>query len=60
VALDFPVRNDPGTLNGSEKFRNARFLHAAADWKVRAPFFTTMEVLQTRIICGMVGESHRT
>jgi len=27
-------------FNGSAKFCNARFLHAAADWKVRAPFLT--------------------
>jgi len=33
-----------GTLNGSEKFCNARSFHIAADWKVdwkvRAPFLT--------------------
>ena len=38
--IDFPVRSNFGTLNGSEEFRNARFFHIAADWKVRAPFLT--------------------
>src|SRR5260221_1910364 len=37
-SADFPVRSNPGTLYGSGKFCNPPFFHAAADWKVRAPF----------------------
>src|SRR6266446_2653465 len=40
-SADFPVRNNSGTLYGSGKFCNPAFFHAAADWKVRAPFFET-------------------
>src|SRR5437762_1579998 len=37
-SADFPVRSNSGRLYGSGKFCNPPFFHAAADWKVRAPF----------------------